>query len=191
MATAAVSRPSIEAIGKNVHAKTLPHYEQVAVTTHDLDWADLVTLDLSLFDSPGGKDKLAKQLFDAVQNIGFFYVINFGLSQEEVDRQFAIGKEFFDLPMTEKLQFRADLENGGYNGYKPLGLRVSSPEIVKPRLTLTSRKSNPVSRITLRYTTSQNSFPRLNGLTPTSSRPITKKSSISVALSTKRWFAVC
>lgn len=58
-------------------------------------------------------------------SIGFFYIINFGLSQEAVDRQFSIGKELFTLPTEEKLKYRADLENGGYNGYKPLGLRVS------------------------------------------------------------------
>jgi isopenicillin N synthase-like dioxygenase len=89
-----------------------------------VDWADLATLDLSTFDQPGGKDALAKQLFHALQSIGFFYIVNFGLSQEEVDRQFAIGKSVFELPTEEKIKYRADLENGGYNGYKPLGLRV-------------------------------------------------------------------
>lgn len=89
-----------------------------------MDWADLVTLDLSKFDEPGGKEALARQLFEALQTIGFFYIVNFGLEQEEVDRQFAIGKAVFDLPTEEKLSYRADLENGGYNGYKPLGLRV-------------------------------------------------------------------
>lgn len=53
---------------------TLPKYEQAPVTQAELDWADLVTLDLEDFDRPGGKDRLAKQLFEAVQNIGFFYV---------------------------------------------------------------------------------------------------------------------
>jgi isopenicillin N synthase-like dioxygenase len=57
--------------------------------------------------------------------LGFFYIINFGLSQEDVDRQFSIGKELFKLPIEEKLKFRAETENGGYNGYKPMGLRVS------------------------------------------------------------------
>lgn len=52
---------------------------------------------------------------------GFFYITNFGLSQEEVDRQFAVGKEVFSLPMEEKLKHRADLEHGNYNGYRPLG----------------------------------------------------------------------
>lgn len=60
---------------------------------------------------------------------GFFYIVNFGLTQEQVDEQFAIGKEVFQLPTEEKLKYRADLENGGYNGYKPLGLREVRPGI--------------------------------------------------------------
>ncbi|KAI0152142.1 Clavaminate synthase-like protein [Hypoxylon sp. NC0597] len=107
----------------------IPTYHQVPETKHELDWADLVTLDLSQFDQPGGKQKLAEQLFEAIQKIGFFYIINFGLSQEQVDRQFAIGKEVFQLPTEEKLKYRADLENGGYNGYKPLGLREVKPGV--------------------------------------------------------------
>lgn len=100
-------------------------------STHvSVDWADLVTLDLAKFDEPGGKEALARQLFEALQTIGFFYIVNFGLAQEEVDRQFAIGKAVFDLPTEEKLLYRADLENGGYNGYKPLGLRVSKGFVI-------------------------------------------------------------
>lgn len=62
-------------------------------------------------------------------SLGFFYITNFGLSQEAVDRQFAIGREFFNLPVSEKIKYRADLENGGYNGYKPLGLREIRPGV--------------------------------------------------------------
>ncbi|KAI3215137.1 hypothetical protein DTO012A9_10313 [Penicillium roqueforti] len=107
----------------------IPTYSQVPETTFDLDWADLATLDLSVFDQPGGKEQLAKQLFEAIQNIGFFYITNFGLSQEDVDRQFAIGKEIFNLSIEEKLKYRAELEKGGYNGYKPMGLREISPGV--------------------------------------------------------------
>jgi hypothetical protein len=35
-----------------------------------VQWADLATLDLSLFDAPGGKEKLAKQLSHAIEKIG-------------------------------------------------------------------------------------------------------------------------
>ncbi|KAH7068084.1 hypothetical protein BKA63DRAFT_105927 [Paraphoma chrysanthemicola] len=104
-------------------------YDQVSETKYELDWAELATLDLSVFDTPGGKQKLAKQLFDAIDKIGFFYIVNFGLSQEVVDRQFAIGKEVFELPTEEKLKYRAALEEGGYNGYKPIALREIRPGV--------------------------------------------------------------
>jgi hypothetical protein len=38
---------------------------------------------------------------------GFFYVINFGLSQEEVDRQFSLCKQVFEHPEEEKMKYRA------------------------------------------------------------------------------------
>lgn len=90
-----------------------------------MDWAELVTLDLSEFDKPGGKQKLANQLRYAAQHVGFFYVKNFDISQEEVDRQFALGREFYDLPLEEKLKYHnlEDLRKGEYNGYRPAGLR--------------------------------------------------------------------
>lgn len=111
-----------------------------------MDWADLVTLDLSTFDTPGGKEALAKQLFDAIQNIGFFYIVNFGLNQDQVDRQFAIGKAVFELPVEEKLRYRADLENGGYNGYKPCGIRVSQCSL-RWKLPWQKKSTNTVKEI--------------------------------------------
>ncbi|KAK3710274.1 hypothetical protein LTR37_010340 [Vermiconidia calcicola] len=102
-------------------SKPLPKYEQEPESKFDLEWADLVTLDLSQFDTPGGKERLAAQLKSAVHNVGFFYITNFGLSQDDVDRQFAIGKEFFSLPTEEKIKYKADLMNGNYNGYRPKG----------------------------------------------------------------------
>ncbi|GIZ49205.1 hypothetical protein CKM354_001224000 [Cercospora kikuchii] len=106
---------------QDVPRRVLPKYEQAKESKFDLDWADLITLDLSQFDQPGGKQRLANQLRDAVHKVGFFYITNFGLSQEEVDRQFAIGKEIFALPEEEKLKHRARLEEGHYSGYRPKG----------------------------------------------------------------------
>lgn len=53
--------------------------------------------------------------------IGGSYITNFGLTQEQIDRQFAIGKSLFELPTKEKLRYRADLEHGNYSGYRPQG----------------------------------------------------------------------
>ena len=94
-------------------------------------------------------------------SLGFFYIINFGLSQEDVDRQFSIGKEIFKLPIEEKLKFRAELEKGGYNGYKPMGLRVSeklTSALRQETLSKTqSRKSDRECPTRPKSTTSPNS----------------------------------
>ena len=45
-----------------------------------VDWADLVTLDFAQYDLPGGKEKLAEQLKDAVHKIGRLIVDSLSLS---------------------------------------------------------------------------------------------------------------
>ena len=47
-------------------ALPLPRWERPAKTSHDLPWAEIKVLDLSTFDLPGGKQKLAEELRDAV-----------------------------------------------------------------------------------------------------------------------------
>ncbi|KAM0216972.1 hypothetical protein ACHAQD_007691 [Fusarium lateritium] len=107
---------------------TLP-YEQARETTQELDWADLITLDLSKFDQPGGKQELAAELSRAIQEVGFFYVKNHGLSKEDINNQFALASSVLSLPDEEKLPFRAALEQGDYNGWKPAGTRDLIPGV--------------------------------------------------------------
>jgi hypothetical protein len=45
-------------------------YEQEKETSVALDWAKLVTLDLSKFDQPGGKHELAAQFTKAIEDVG-------------------------------------------------------------------------------------------------------------------------
>lgn len=73
--------------------------------------ADLLTIDLSLYytGSPSDRKQLAQTLLEGVREKGFFYVKNFNISQERVDRQFAIGKRFYELPLEEKLKYVPDL----------------------------------------------------------------------------------
>lgn len=58
---------------------------------------------------------------ERAKQVGFFYITNFGLTQDQVDRQYAIGQDLLNIPEPEKLKHRADLEAGSYNGYRPLG----------------------------------------------------------------------
>ncbi|VUC24639.1 unnamed protein product [Clonostachys rosea] len=107
---------------------TLP-YVQEKETGESLEWADLASLDLSKFDQPGGKQELAKELTRAIGEVGFFYVINHGLSPEDIDTQFAIGASTLSLTDEEKTPYRAALEKGDYNGWKPAGTRDLIPGV--------------------------------------------------------------
>ena len=106
-----------------MNSTTKPNYQNIPETKADLDWADLVTIDLSLFDQLGGKEKLAAQLKHAISTVGFFYVTNFGLSESEVDQQFAIAEKIFSLPDETKWKYRVDSNKQGYFGWKPRGSR--------------------------------------------------------------------
>ncbi|KAM0332521.1 hypothetical protein ACHAQA_002804 [Verticillium albo-atrum] len=104
-------------------------YVQAPETTAALDWADLATLDLSKFDSPGGKQELAAELTKAISEVGFFYVVNHGLTSEDIDTQFALAKSVLSLSDAAKSPYRAALEVGDYNGWKPAGTRDLIPGV--------------------------------------------------------------
>ncbi|KAJ7622284.1 Clavaminate synthase-like protein [Roridomyces roridus] len=104
-------------------------FTYVAETKEPLDWADLVTVDLSALSTPEGKKEQAAILISAVREKGFFYVKNFGISQERVNRQFAIGKRFYELPVEEKVRYiPRGLDDGQFNGYVPAGRRFIDEE---------------------------------------------------------------
>lgn len=95
-----------------IHKPTVQPWTIPPPTSASLDWAPLVIIDLSKFDTPGGKEALAADLKDAVKNWGFWTVVNTGISQEQLDRQLAIGNAFFKLPLEEKRKVACDFKEG-------------------------------------------------------------------------------
>ncbi|KAG0645643.1 non sense mediated decay [Hyphodiscus hymeniophilus] len=93
-------------------------WSRPAPTKEDLDWAPLVKIDLSRFDEPGGKQELAKQLYDAVTRVGFWVVVNSGIDDERVLKQFTIGNTFFKESLEEKRTNPCHFEKGEYFGYR-------------------------------------------------------------------------
>jgi isopenicillin N synthase-like dioxygenase len=89
----------------------------------DIEWADLVTIDLALYDLPGGKQKLANLITDAIRTSGFFSVKNFGVSKEAIEQQLKLCQALFDLPLEEKLPYHdaAAWARGERVGYRPIG----------------------------------------------------------------------
>ncbi|CBF69585.1 hypothetical protein AN9499.2 [Aspergillus nidulans FGSC A4] len=119
----------------------IPRYDHVPETKEDLDLAELVTIDLSRFDHPEGKEELVQKLDHAVKNVGTLLLCQeLNITQEEVDRQFALGREFYALPLEEKLKYHSasNLEKGEYNSYRPAGHRIRKchTEVVEKLLRL-------------------------------------------------------
>ena len=52
-----------------------------------MDYADLVVIDLSKMSTPEGVAELTTQARDAMRDVGFFYVINHGLTLDQVRPQ--------------------------------------------------------------------------------------------------------
>lgn len=51
------------------------------------------------------------------------------MTEEEVERQFAIGEALLALPESEKMRYLANMEAGEYNGFKPAGTRELVPGV--------------------------------------------------------------
>ncbi|KAI7901183.1 uncharacterized protein BX663DRAFT_515194 [Cokeromyces recurvatus] len=58
--------------------------------------------------------EIVQKVFDACKSIGFFYIINHGFSQNDIDKAFELSKQFFDLPKEEKEKYSINQENHGY-----------------------------------------------------------------------------
>ncbi|KZV83770.1 Clavaminate synthase-like protein [Exidia glandulosa HHB12029] len=102
-------------------ANYAPHYEPAPVTTAELDWADLPTVDLSLTSTVDGRVALSRIVEQAMQEHGFFYVTNHGLDAEQNARIFDIADVAFSgvSPQDKETYVAKMKENGSYQGYKP------------------------------------------------------------------------
>ena len=62
----------------------------------------------------GALERLAAELGDACENIGFFYALGHGVDEAIIDRAFAASRRFHALPLDQKLQLKLNDNNIGY-----------------------------------------------------------------------------
>ena len=107
----------------------IPTWVPPAPPTEDIDYAKLHTLDLALLDSddPAVVDKLVATCKEAIRDDGFLYLTNYGVSLEQLHRQFSIAEWLHKTVSDEdKDKLHWDPQGGRYAGYKPpFGWRVS------------------------------------------------------------------
>jgi isopenicillin N synthase-like dioxygenase len=62
----------------------------------------------------GALERLAAELGDACENIGFFYALGHEVDEAIIDRAFAASRRFHALPLDQKLQLKLNDNNVGY-----------------------------------------------------------------------------
>lgn len=85
-----------------------------------VDDATLPVVDLSgLFTGDADdKAKVAAALGDAARSSGFFYIVNHGIPQDQIDAVFAASKEFHDKPRGYKMKYWSGFTTN-HRGYVP------------------------------------------------------------------------
>lgn len=68
-----------------------------------VETARLSLIDLSDLSSPAGRSRISAEIAAACRDIGFLVLVNHGISN--VERQFEIAKEVFELPYEEKEKY--------------------------------------------------------------------------------------
>jgi hypothetical protein len=64
--------------------------------------------------APGALEGVAADVAHACENVGFFYALNHGVSDDTIERAFAASRRFHALPLEQKLALRLDDNNIGY-----------------------------------------------------------------------------
>ncbi|KAH9841309.1 Clavaminate synthase-like protein [Teratosphaeria destructans] len=86
-----------------------------------LDWAPLHTIDLSLLDSadPQVIDDLVNLTKTAIKEDGFLYLTNYGISLEQLHRQFSLAQYLHhNITDEDKERLLWDPSSGSYAGFK-------------------------------------------------------------------------
>ncbi|KAH8910384.1 Clavaminate synthase-like protein [Coniochaeta sp. PMI_546] len=105
----------------------VPEWRIPPVTKETHNFAKLKSIDLSLLDSedPAVVDHLIQQVKTAIRDDGFLFLENYGISLEQLHRQFAIAQYLYDnISEEDKQRLLFHPEKGVWSGYKhPYGFK--------------------------------------------------------------------
>lgn len=106
----------------------VPEWIPPPVTQQKEDFAELTSIDLSLMDSddPEVVDGLVQQVKSAIREDGFLFLENYGISLEQLHRQFALAQYLYqNISEEDRERLLFSPETGVWSGYKhPYGFKV-------------------------------------------------------------------
>ncbi|SAM03969.1 hypothetical protein [Absidia glauca] len=86
------------------------------------------TIDLANFQQR--KESIVKDIMTAATEQGFFYVINHGISSDEIQSMFETGRRFFALPDSTKAKYPLDVpRNAGWEKFAQLRPQTGLPDL--------------------------------------------------------------
>jgi isopenicillin N synthase-like dioxygenase len=89
-------------------------------------------IDFAAFLTGDGKLQVARQIREACESTGFFYLVRHGVPQASIDAVFAASRRFFAQKPEQRMKVR--LEVGPNRGYQPLGSRFYADKADAPDL---------------------------------------------------------
>ena len=102
-------------------------------------YPDLPVVDLSAFEgSPAARSSAVGLLRAAAREDGFFYLKNFGVTQERIAGAFARSRAFFALPAAQKSALLWDRSNRGYDGIEAQSFEPGLPGDLKESFRFTA-----------------------------------------------------
>ncbi|KAK5115224.1 hypothetical protein LTR85_009982 [Meristemomyces frigidus] len=99
----------------------VPQWIPPEPTKMDLDWASLHTIELSLLDSPDPQvvDDLVKLTKTAIKEDGFLYLTNYGVSLDQLQRQFDLAQYLHrNISDEDKERLLWNPKSGLFAGFK-------------------------------------------------------------------------
>ncbi|EIM83980.1 Clavaminate synthase-like protein [Stereum hirsutum FP-91666 SS1] len=125
------SSKSLRITGSEQASSAIPEWTPPPTATEDLEWADLISIDLSQASTAAGRRTLAKQMLEAMTTQGFFYAINHGYTAEQTRRVFSLANATFDcVSKEEKEKYTVDDQKAeAYEGYKPRNVWQIEPGV--------------------------------------------------------------
>jgi|SRR5271166_3789343 len=107
----------------------------------DTEIIPVIDLGPYLADASGAIDRTAEELRFALTEIGFYFIVNHGVSSGRIDEVFRQVARFHAQPLEKKLEIKLDKHNVGYLPMRGDTLRTSTVEtLTKANLNATFRR---------------------------------------------------
>lgn len=91
--------------------------------------ASLPVIDVSALTGDAPQERMpgvARQIEAACRDSGFFYVTGHGVPDELLDRLDTASRDFFELPLDDKLEIAMERGGRAWRGYFPIGAELTS-----------------------------------------------------------------